>query len=156
MLIDFIDRCTGFRFSCEWVGRWWSVGLYDSRPTELWKGSAPMKYLLDRNLVEERLLCFGHLFFFFFLLMWRVGMWPLCALVCVCVDNHQLVILCSFSLGALLVFINRFCIPQFYSVNLILLLCVCVGVCAQTSSASNLKTARAHTHTHWCSHMLTE
>lgn len=73
---------------------------------------APIKSVPDRNSAEESLLCFGHRSFP--PLMWHTP----CMCVCVCPDNYQLIVLCSISLGASLIFLNLFCIPNFYPVNL--------------------------------------
>lgn len=48
--------------------------------------------------------------------MWHVASIHMC--VYVCPDNYQLIVLCSISPGASLIFLNVFCIPNFYPVNL--------------------------------------
>ena len=156
-----------FCFTGEWVVRREECeGLYDSEPTKLWKDSnAPMNYLPDRNLVEERLLCFGHLFFSpscgGLACSSLCGVCGVCVWVCVCVcvcvckgymlDNYQLIVLCSFSLGTLQLFINLtssafltftlltlFCFGLLCSALLCSGVCVCACVCERVCNRAVL------------------
>lgn len=135
--------------SCDRL--WWGLvpAWNDSRPAGLWKPCSLQKCAWQEFSRREPPLFRSSLF-----------PPPSCgthhACVCVCPDNYQLIVLCSISLGASLIFLNLFCIPNFYPVNL------SVDVLRPYLTVLFWRrNSHAHTHshsasnTHWCSHMLT-